>query len=189
MYAHSLMGRLSTASDRRETVLTVAKKSFAARGLYGTPTAEIAEEAGISHAYLFRLFPTKADLFIALVRRCNQRILTTFAEAATEAKRNHDDILATMGAAYAAMLADRDLLLVQLQAHAACDEPAVREEMRRGFAELLTLIERESGAGPEAVSSFFAHGMLLHALSALRADEVDEHWASVLLPEKKDCEA
>lgn len=54
--------------------------------------------------------------------------------------------------------------------------------MRRGVARLVELIERESGADAETVQSFFAQGMLLNALAALGADEVDDHWAKVLLP-------
>ena len=174
--------RLSTAEERREVVLGVAENGFAARGVHGTPTADIARAAGISHAYLFRLFPTKSELFLALVRRSNERVLAVFADAAQRAKAAGEDVLPAMGRAYIELLGDRDRLLVQLQAHAACDDTAVRDEMRRGFADLLELIERESGAGPEAVRSFFAEGMLLNVLAALRADEVDDHWAKVLFP-------
>jgi AcrR family transcriptional regulator len=174
--------QLSTSEERREGVLRAAEKGFAARGMHGTPTLDIARAAGISQAYLFRLFPTKAELFIALVRRCNERVHATFVEAARGAKDAGQDVLPAMGAAYRDLLQDRELLLVQLQAHAACDEPAVRDEMRRGFARLVELIEHESGADPEAVRSFFAQGMLLNVLAALGADAVDEHWAEVLLP-------
>jgi AcrR family transcriptional regulator len=173
---------LSTADDRRETILQAAERIFAARGLHGTPTIEIAKASGISHAYLFRLFPTKSELFIALVRRCNERIYTTFADAAAAAKAaGEQDVLRAMGQSYGTLLADRDLLLNQLNAHAACDDPEIRAEMRRGFAQLVELVERESGADPEAVRRFFALGMLLNVLTAMSAGEVDEHWARLLL--------
>ena len=42
--------------------------AFAERGFLGTPTTEIAKAAGISQAYLFRLFPTKSDLVLAVDR-------------------------------------------------------------------------------------------------------------------------
>lgn len=176
--------QLSTAEERREAVLAAAEKGFAARGVHGTPTLEIARAAGISQAYLFRLFPTKAELFMALVRRCNERIHATFADAATRAKAAGEDVMAAMGAAYLDLLANRELLLVQMHAHAACDDTAIRDEMRSGFARLVKLVERESGAEAEAVRSFFADGMLLNVLSAMRADAVDDHWATVLLPDK-----
>jgi len=180
---------LSTAEERREEILQAAERVFAARGLHGTPTMEIAKAAGISQAYLFRLFPTKAELFMALVERCNRRVLRTFADAAAAARAAGEPVLVAMGLAYVGLLGDRNLLLNQLNAHAACDDPAIRDQVRRGFAQLVELVEHESGAGPEEVRTFFAQGMLLNVLAAMRAQDVDEHWAQVLLkpPPDLDC--
>jgi len=179
---------LSTADERRETILHAAERVFAARGMHGTPTMEIAKAAGISQAYLFRLFPTKSELFIALSRRCNERIHGAFAEAAAAAKASGKEILPAMGEAYMQLLADRNLLLVQLHSFAASDDRVVRDEMRRCFAQLFELVERESGAEPREVQRFFAHGMLLNVLVAIRADEVDGRWAEALLaPPTDDC--
>lgn len=181
---------LSTAAERREEILEAAERVFAARGLHGTPTMEIAKAAGISQAYLFRLFPTKAELFTALVRRCNERIGRTFSDAAAAARETGEPVMRTMGLAYIGLLGDRSLLLNQLHAHAACDDPAIRDEMRAGFARLVEIVERESGAGAEDVRNFFAHGMLLNVMAAMQAQDVDEHWAEVLLkppPSVEDC--
>jgi AcrR family transcriptional regulator len=179
---------LSTADERRETILEAAERVFAARGLHGTPTLEIAKAAGISQAYLFRLFPTKAELFLALNDRCNARIRETFSQAAEAARAAGEDVLPAMGQAYIGLLADRNLLLNQLHSFAACDDPALREQMRAAFASLVELVERESGADPDEVRVFFAHGMLLNVLVAMGASDVDEHWAKVLLgPKVIDC--
>jgi AcrR family transcriptional regulator len=179
---------LSTADERREEILEAAQGVFAVRGLHGTPTMEIAKAAGISQAYLFRLFPTKAELYIALVRRCNERIHRTFSDAAAAAKASGEDVLPAMGRAYIGLLGDRDLLLGQLHAHAACDDPDIRAEVRRAFGRLVELVERESGADAEQVRAFFAHGMLLNVLAAMRAEDSDAHWAHVLRGEKSpDC--
>lgn len=172
---------LSTAEERREEILEAAQRVFAARGLHGTPTMQIAKAAGISQAYLFRLFPTKAELFTALVERCNDRIERTFVEAAAAARAAGRPPLPAIGVAYVGLLADRHLLLNQLHAHAACDDPAIRDQMRRGFARLVEIVERETGAGPQDVRNFFAHGMLLNVLAAMQAQDVDEHWAQLLL--------
>ncbi len=172
---------LSTAEDRREEILEAAERVFAARGLHGTPTMEIAKAAGISQAYLFRLFPTKAELFSALVERCNDRIERTFVDAAAAARTAGAPIMTAMGVAYIGLLRDRHLLLNQLHAHAACDDRAIRDQMRRGFARLVDIVERETGAEPHEVRNFFAQGMLLNVLAAMQAQDVDEHWAQLLL--------
>ena len=57
-----------SAEERREEILAVALRHFAIGGLHGTSTEAIAREAGISQPYLFRLFRTKKELFLACVR-------------------------------------------------------------------------------------------------------------------------
>jgi AcrR family transcriptional regulator len=192
-YSHLPMAAartLSTADERREEILAAAERVFAARGLHGTPTMEIAKAAGISQAYLFRLFPTKAELFSALVERCNARIERTFTDAAAAARAAGEPVMSAMGNAYVGLLADRELLLNQLHAHAASDDPAIRDQMRSGFARLVEIVERETGADAQEVRTFFAHGMLLNVLAAMQAQDVDEHWAEVLLkpaPKADEC--
>src|SRR4029077_19894871 len=70
------------AAERREMVLEAAVPEFAAGGLAGTSTEDVARRAGISQPYLFRLFPTKKALFLALVERCFRRVEDTFTAAA-----------------------------------------------------------------------------------------------------------
>ena len=175
---------LSTAEDRREDVLAAATKVFASRGIHGTPTAAVAKEAGISQAYLFRLFPTKADLAVALVERCNERILATFRDAAAAAKAGGEEVLPALGQAYAELLQDRDLLLMQLHAHAASpDVPEIRDATRRGFRRLVELVQAESAAPAEDLRRFFATGMLINVLVAMDAASLDEPWARLLMGE------
>ncbi len=173
--------RRLAAEERREEILQAAERVFAARGLHGTPTLEIAKAAGISQAYLFRLYPTKTELFIALVARCNERVERTFSEAAAAARAAGEPVMQAMGRAYVGLLDDRRLLLNQLHAHAACDDRQIRDEVRRGFERLVALVERETRAEPQEVRRFFAQGMLLNVLAAMQAREVDAHWAEVLL--------
>ena len=72
----------STAEERREDVLQAALIEFASGGLDGTSTDAIARRAGISQPYLFRLFPTKKELFVAAVERTFQRVLNAMRDAA-----------------------------------------------------------------------------------------------------------
>ena len=70
-----------TADQRRNEILDVALDLFAERGLYGTSTDEIARRAGISQPYLFRLFGTKKDLYLATVALCFAETLEMFQDA------------------------------------------------------------------------------------------------------------
>ena len=173
---------LSTAEERRETLVESAVRVFAERGFHGTPTTEVAKDAGISQAYLFRLFPTKSELYVAAVDRCFGRTLATFKAAAEKARAERAEVLPAMGEAYATLLADRTALLGQLQAHAAAvNDPAVREAVRRGFANLYEFVARASLASDEEIQAWFAKGMLLNVLAAMDAESVDAPWARALL--------
>src|SRR5215831_13622903 len=143
-----------SAAERREMVLEAAVAEFALRGLAGTSTEDVARSAGISQPYLFRLFPTKKGLFLALVERCNQRIEEAFIAAAGDT--TGDEALAAMGKEYERLLANRTLLLLQMQIYAACDDPDIRAAARAGYKRLWNLVERLSGLPFDQVVQFFA---------------------------------
>jgi AcrR family transcriptional regulator len=170
-----------SAEERRDSVVEVASQEFAKRGFHGTPTQDIADLAGISHAYLFRLFPTKTDLFIAVVERCFQVVIETFAKAA-EGIEPGEERLHAMGHAYRDLLSDRTRLLVQLQSYSACDDPRIRKVVQRGWEELYTFVQRETGVGEEELRSFFAMGMLMTVAAAVDLFSVDPKWSERLLP-------
>jgi AcrR family transcriptional regulator len=56
-------------ADRRESILAAATRAFAAEGLAGTRTQQIAKQAGVSEALLFRHFPSKQALYDAVHER------------------------------------------------------------------------------------------------------------------------
>jgi AcrR family transcriptional regulator len=165
-----------SADERREQVLEAAAVEFAVGGLAGTSTEDVARRAGISQPYLFRLFPTKKDLFIALVGRCYRRVGSTFADAAEGL--TGDAAADAMGKAYNELLGDRTMLLLQLQAYAACEDPEIRDATRAGYKGLWELVERETGLPQDKVVEFFAYGMLLNVAAAMDLPAVDERWAA-----------
>ncbi len=56
-----------TAADRRQQILEVATRLFAMRGYEGTTTRVIAEKAGVTEALIFRHFPSKQELYWAVI--------------------------------------------------------------------------------------------------------------------------
>jgi len=176
--------RLS-ADERREQLIDIALAHFARTGYFGTATELITREAGISHAYLFRLFGTKKDLFLACARRMQARTLETFRTAAAGWTETAEcpTVLAAMGRAYRQMLADRELLLMQMQLWAACSEPDIRVAARESYRECFEEIERLSGAEPDELRAFMAKGMLLNVAAAMSLEAIaaDEPWVVRLL--------
>ncbi len=169
-----------TAEERREAVLEASREEFAEHGLHGASTDAIARRAGISQPYLFRLFGSKKELYLESVRRCLDRTLETFRAAAVGTTGL--EALHAIGAAYGDLIEnDRLMLQAQLQAYAGCDDPEVREVVRRGFGRLVDYVEAVSGAEPARISEFFAKGMLCNVIAAMELEHADEHWAQVLM--------
>ncbi|HXG76865.1 MAG TPA: TetR/AcrR family transcriptional regulator [Gaiellaceae bacterium] len=172
-----------TADERREAVLKAARHEFARHGLHGASTDAIARRAGISQPYLFRLFGSKKELFLAVNESCFERTLELFRRAA--AGMSGTEALRAMGAAYEAMIEeDRTMLQGQLQAYAASVEDAeIRESSARGFGRLVDYVETVSGADRKTVAHFFASGMLYNVLAAMQYEvtaKPDGSWASRL---------
>jgi AcrR family transcriptional regulator len=168
-----------SADERREAILEVARDEFAAAGFHGTSTETIAERAGISQPYLFRLFGTKKELFVASVRRCFRETLETFQRAA-EGKRG-EEALEAMGEAYTALLGDQSRLRLQMQAYAECDDDEVRAVVQEGFGDIYSWVERVSGVDSAAVTAWFAHGMLLNVIASMDLLHSEEGWAKRLI--------
>jgi AcrR family transcriptional regulator len=129
---------------------------------------------------VFRLFGTKKELFIASVERCMRGTLEMFRTAS--AGLNGDEALHAIGEAYVERLAtDPTYLHAQMQAYAACDDPQIRDVVRRGYGELVEYVERASGQPAERVSHFFAKGMLLNVMASMDLLGADEGWAQRLI--------
>ena len=169
-----------SAEERREEILEAALVEFAAHGLYGGSTEAIARAVGISQPYVFRLFGTKKELFTATIERCMRGTLEMMQSAAAGLKG--EEALHAIGEAYGERLrTDPTYLHSQMQAYAACDDPAIRTVVRNGYRELVDYVERVSGLPPERVSHFFAKGMLLNVIASMDLLQADAGWAQRLI--------
>ena len=166
-----------SAEERREEIVTIAIDQFAMSGYRGTSTEAIAREAGISQPYLFRLFKTKRDLFLACFEVTHHRIADTFETAARGVPK--DEALAAMGAGYMKLLEDTTARLFQMQTYAACSDPVIQARVRECYGQLVKTVGRLSGAAPSEVWRFFANGMLLNITASLDLPAIadKEQWA------------
>src|SRR6266545_4784569 len=164
-----------SAEERREEIVRAAFAHFAQSGYNGASTEAIAREAGISQPYLFRLFGTKRDLFLACAELSHRRIGDTFERAAQG--RPEAERLPAMGHAYVELLADREALLFQMQSYAACSDPVIRARVRENYSALVETVTRLSGAQPHEVWQFFSLGMLLNVIASLDLEAIDDEWA------------
>ncbi len=160
------------ASERRDALIDAAVHEFAQTGFYGTPVDRIARRVGVAQPYVFSLFHSKRELFLAAV----ERGFATVMELMTRGRDAFDpaialpeaDVLTAMGDTYMEMLAgDRDNLMLQLQAYAACDDEVIRERVRELYAQLVRHVEALSGADQERIDDFFRYGMWVNVTAAM----------------------
>ncbi len=167
------------AAERRDALIEAAVHHFAHGGLQGTKVSAIAADVGVAQPYVFSLFPTKRDLFLAAVGRCFRRITTRFDEASADFDRNgpqeaDEDKLRSIGKSYMNTIVDNpDLLLLQLQAYAACgDDDEIQAYVRRNYAELVEHIRKLSGIeDDERLDAFFQAGMWCNVAAALGVED------------------
>jgi AcrR family transcriptional regulator len=172
------------AAERREALVAAAVHEFAHGGLHGTSVQRVAERVGVAQPYVFALFGNKRELFVAALERSFERIAAALRTAAADYREGRArvecaDVLEAMGAAYRELLAsDRDYLMLQHQAYAACDDEVVRARARHCHAEVVTLVQELSGAPSERVDDFIRHGMALNVAAAMDVEalSVDCPW-------------
>lgn len=167
------------AAERRDALIAAAIEEFAAGGLHGTPVDRIARRVGVAQPYVFSLFPSKRDLFIAAVERGFQMVMDLFTARAAEFKQQHPEggyenkeLLGFLGDGYIELLAsNRPKLMFQLQAYAACDDEVIRAHVSGAYERLAAHVRELTGVGEDEINEFLSVGMWLNVQVAIgRAD-------------------
>lgn len=177
----------STADARRAAVVACAVHVFARRGFHSTPVTEVAGAAGISQAYVFRLFPSKVELFVAALEHCYAQVRAELSAGASRVPGGSpQEVLRAMTEAYADLVADRDLLMLQVHAQSAGDVPEIRAAIRRGYGSVVEHARALSAGDDAGVQRFLALGQLCHVVVAAGLDDVDAEWARLVTRDVPD---
>lgn len=172
---------LSTAESRRPLVAEAALRSFARGGYHGTTVADVARESRISPAYVFKLFPTKESLFVAALGACFDHVLAALSDGAERASdQAPSGVLDAMGLAYAELIRDRTLLMLQVHAQSVAEIAEIGNALRAGLARVTTFAKQRSSASDESVQRFIAYGQLCHLLVTAQIIEAPDEWAAIL---------
>ncbi len=168
-------GRLTT-EERRESILEAATVVFGERGYHGATTDAIARQAGISQAYVVRMFGSKEELFVAAGARAVGRVADAFREviAGFSAEDTVHDRLHALGEAYSALVADRGLLLTLMHFYSLGHDARFGPVARENYLAVYRIVRDEAGIPPDDAKHFFANGMLINVLVALRIPDVAE---------------
>jgi AcrR family transcriptional regulator len=180
------------AAERRDALIEAAVHEFAHGGLHGTPVDRIARRVGVAQPYVFSLFGSKRELFLAAVERVFEVVTQTFTRAAEEFDPSTAppdfDVLRAMGAAYVELLErGRDYLLLQHHAYAACDDEVIRDRVRALYARLVRHVDHLTDADQESIDDFFRYGMWLNVAAAMGVEDLSAgcEWIRSELPEDR----
>lgn len=145
-------GRLPR-EQRRAQVLDAARTVFVESGYYAAGMDDIAERAGVSKPVLYQHFPSKLELYLALLDAGLEALLASTDIAVRETNDNKQRVQLTMRA-YFAFVDDPDSAYRLVFESDLLNEPAVRERVE---------------AADQAIATRIA--LVIAADTGLRADE------------------
>ncbi len=134
--------------QRREQVMTVARTVFVERGYHAAGMDEIAEAAGVSKPVLYQHFPSKLELYLALLDRGIADLLHSADTALRSTSDNKERVRATM-LAYFAFVEDQGSAYRLVFESDVMNESAVRERVDRAHeaiaAKIADVISSDTG--------------------------------------------
>ena len=87
-----------SAADRREAILVAARSAFAERGFHETSLDSVAERAGVSKALLYDHFPSKRELYVAMLEMHVHELVERISGAVAGAEPGEPRMRAGLGA-------------------------------------------------------------------------------------------
>jgi AcrR family transcriptional regulator len=163
-----------TAEDRREQILAAASVVFGERGYAAGTTDAIAKQAGVSQAYVVRMFGGKENLFRETAERAAERVRQAFRDTIatfTEDQSLHDKRLA-LSMSYVGLMADRGLLMTLLHLFSLGHDPTFGPLARSCFLDVYRITREEAQMDGQDATDFFARGMLTTILLAMRMTDI-----------------
>jgi AcrR family transcriptional regulator len=133
-----LTARARQADRRRAELLDVALRLFAERGFEATTIADISAAAGTAHGLVYHYFPSKDELFLAVLER-NSFLPSLRELLALAPDQPATEVLPRIATGFSAMLTERADFL-SLVVRESQTNPAVAAAMGRLVGESLELL-------------------------------------------------
>ena len=158
--------------ERRAQLLNAALEVFTQAGYHSAPMDEIADRASVSKPVLYQHFPSKLDLYLAVLDLHIDSLLFDIQKAVASKTDNGDRVTATVAAYFDFINHEGEAFRLLFESDMAL-EPKVRERLSRMTydcaAAFSAVISLETGMSKE-VSMMLATGLIGNVQSAAR------HW-------------
>jgi AcrR family transcriptional regulator len=122
-------GRLPR-DERRAQLLSAALEMFTTAGYHSAAMDEIAERAGVSKPVLYQHFPSKLDLYLAVLDTHIDSLVFAIQKAIQSTPDNSERVQATIGAYFDFIEAEGEAFRLLFESDMSV-EPAVRERLNR----------------------------------------------------------
>jgi AcrR family transcriptional regulator len=128
---------------RRQQIIDAARRRFARDGFHATSMQQVIAEAGLSVGAVYRYFPSKSDLIVAIAQQMADGIAAQLTTIAGDPDRSLTEVLeAAVGVVETNAGPDGILpLVVQVWAEAQRD-PALHAMVAQIYGDLVTVYEK-----------------------------------------------
>jgi AcrR family transcriptional regulator len=147
---------------RRRQLLGAAQEVFVSQGYHAAAMDEIAERAGISKPVLYQHFPSKLELYLALLDESVDALIDTVRKALNSTNDNKERVGATFGA-YFGFVANQGGAYRLVFESDLSNEPLVRERLDRSVqecAEMISEVIKEDTSIPEEAAQLLGVGLV-----------------------------
>jgi AcrR family transcriptional regulator len=125
--------------QRRIQLLDAASEVFASKGYHAAAMDDIADAAGVSKPVLYQHFPSKLDLYLALLDQSCERLVEVVEEALASTDENADRVIATVAAFYEFVSSEGSDFRLVFESDLTSDD-AVQQRLSRVNAEISAAI-------------------------------------------------
>ncbi len=172
------------AQERKKQILKSATRVFARSNYRAARVADIAAEAGVSEAALYKYFPSKKAIYLDILRHISRRVITVWQE---EVDKEQDalEALRNMGMTYfTRMIEHPDEVKVQFQAISEVADEDIAAQLRRDHENYLKFFKQILNKGidqgrvrpdlnVQAVAGIYdALGVMLNLAKLLSFDQI-----------------
>jgi AcrR family transcriptional regulator len=127
-------GRRMPRSARRAQLLESALTVFVSQGYHSTAMDDVAERAGVSKPVLYQHFPSKLELYLALLDAASEQVVGAVRAALASTNVNKERVAASTEAFYRYVAGPGGAYRLVFESD-LIKEPAVRERVERVTAE------------------------------------------------------
>jgi AcrR family transcriptional regulator len=128
--------------ERKKLILRCAVTVFARSNFRAAKVAEIAREAGVSEAMLYKHFPSKKAIFLEVLEHMSRRILVFWEEIARQEPDALEVLRKMCLVYYERMVRHPQELKVQFQAVSEVDDEEIAKRLQKDHRSYLSFIRK-----------------------------------------------